>query len=140
MRLNDTTDVALRIMIYGASTGKNLFTIDQIVQAYHLPRSTVMKVVNALTQGHFLTAQRGRSGGLYLSRAAADIKIGEVVRHMETDFSLVECMRPTNKCAIVDCCKAISPLAEAKTAFLAVLDRYTIADIALAPIDFGLAV
>lgn len=138
MRLNDTTDVALRVMIYGASTGSHRFTIDQIVEAYNLPRSTVMKVVNALTRGQFLIAQRGRSGGLYLAREAADIPVGEIMRYMETDFDLVECMRSTNNCAIVRCCKMISPLAEAKAAFFGVLDNYSVSEIALTPVDFGL--
>ncbi|MEO9650583.1 MAG: Rrf2 family transcriptional regulator [Roseobacter sp.] len=138
MRLNDTTDAALRVMIYAASTGGVRITIDQIVNIYSLPRSSVMKVVNTLTQGNFLTAQRGRSGGLYLAREATEIKVGDIVRHMETDFDLVECMRSKNNCAISRYCKAISPLVDAKTAFFAVLDQYSIADIALTPVDFGL--
>ncbi len=140
MRLNDTTDVALRVMIYAASANGRRFTIDQIVGAYGLPRSTVMKVVNALTQGRFLTAQRGRAGGLDLSRAAGENSVGAIVRHMETDFGLVECMRSGDGCAITRCCRLISPLVEARGAFLAVLDKYSVADIALAPADFGLSV
>ena len=139
MRLNDTTDVAMRIMIYATSIGPRLFTIDQVVEVYGLPRSTVMKVVNALTKGQFLSAQRGRAGGLRLSRDADAIRLGDLVRHMETDFDLVECMRPTNRCTISGCCKLISPLAEARTAFLATLDQYTVRDIALAPAEFGIA-
>ncbi|WP_102225407.1 RrF2 family transcriptional regulator [Acidimangrovimonas sediminis] len=139
MRLNDTTDVALRVMIYAASVGDRRFTIDQVVEAYGVPRSTVMKVVNALTQGAFLTAQRGRSGGLNLSRAPEDIGVGAIVRRMETDFGLVECMRAGNACTITKCCRLISPLAEARKAFLDVLDTYSVADMALAPMDFGLS-
>lgn len=138
MRLNDTTDVAMRIMIYAASNGARRFTIDQIVAAYALPRSTVMKVVNALTQGKFLVAQRGRAGGLHLAQQAAAIKVGDVVRHMETDFSLVACMRPSSDCAISQFCKLKSPLTEARAAFLAVLDGYSIADIMLDPVLFGI--
>lgn len=58
MRLNDTTDLALRIMIYAASVHPRRFNIDQIVQTYALPRSTIMKVVSSLTQGALLSAQR----------------------------------------------------------------------------------
>lgn len=139
MRLNDTTDVALRVMIYAASLGGRRFTIDQVVAAYGVPRSTVMKVVNALTQGGLLASQRGRSGGLRLARPAQDIPVGAVVRQMETDFGLVECLRDGNTCTITACCRLIAPLDEARAAFLAVLDRYTVADIAIRPADFGLA-
>ncbi|MEO1952578.1 MULTISPECIES: Rrf2 family transcriptional regulator [unclassified Thioclava] len=139
MRLNDTTDLALRVMIYAASMKDRRFTIDHLVAAYHAPRSTVMKVVNALTRGEFLTAQRGRSGGLGLARAAQEIGVGTIVRHMETDFDLVECMRSDGDCTITASCRLISPLAEARATFLATLDNYTIADIAISPRDFGLA-
>lgn len=138
MRLNDTTDVALRVMIYAASVGGRRFTIDRVVEAYGVPRSTVMKVVNALTQGDFLSAQRGRSGGLHLARPAQEISVKAVVQHMETDFGLVECMRDGNGCAITPSCRLIAPLAEARAAFLAALARYSVADIAIAPADFGL--
>lgn len=138
MRLADSTDIALRTMIYAASAGGRRVTIDSIVEAYSLPRSTVMKVVNALTQGRFLDAQRGRSGGLRLSRPAAEISLGDIVRHMETDFALAECMRDSSKCAIRCKCRLIAPLNEARSAFMAVLNRHTVADIALAPADFGL--
>ncbi|MDS9468750.1 Rrf2 family transcriptional regulator [Paracoccus sp. MBLB3053] len=136
MRLNDSTDMALRVMIYATTRGDRLFTIDELVTVYRLPRSTMMKVVNALTRGDFLRAQRGRSGGLRLARPADEIIVGAVVRHLETDFGLVECMRTGNQCVITCRCRLIAPLQRALEAFLAVLDGYTIADIALTPDDF----
>ena len=138
MRLNDSTDIALRVMIYAASAGDRLFTINNIVEAYGVPRSTVMKVVNLLTRGEFLLAQRGRAGGLRLARSADDISVGAVVQHMETDFALVECMRSANACAISCKCRLVDPLREAMAAFIATLHRYSIADIAISPAEFGL--
>ncbi|WP_244270952.1 Rrf2 family transcriptional regulator [Thioclava nitratireducens] len=84
-------------------------------------------------------AQRGRSGGLGLARPAQEIGVGTIVRHMETDFDLVECMRSGGDCTITAACRLIAPLAEARAAFLTTLDAYTIADIAISPRDFGLA-
>ncbi|MTH78405.1 RrF2 family transcriptional regulator [Paracoccus aestuariivivens] len=136
MRLNDSTDMALRVMIYATTQGERLFTIDQLVAIYGLPRSTMMKVVNALTRGGFLAAQRGRAGGLRLARPADRISVGAVVRHLETDFGLVECFRTGNQCIITSQCRLIAPLQRAMEAFLAVLDGCSIADIALTPADF----
>ncbi len=138
MRLNDSTDLALRVMIYGASVGDRLFTIDDLVATYRVPRSTMMKVVNALTRGDFLAAQRGRSGGLRLARDADRINVAAVIRHLETDFALVECMRTGNACTITCRCRLIKPLRDALAAFFATLEAYSIADIALRPDDFGL--
>lgn len=135
MRLNDTTDLALRVMLHAASAGGRRITIDEIAAVYRQPRSTVMKVVNALTRGRFLTAQRGRAGGLRLARGSSEISVGAVVRHMETDFGLVECMRTGNQCVITCQCRLIAPLREALDAFFHRLDACTIADITLTPAD-----
>ena len=55
--------------------------------------------------------------------------MGEVVRKFEPDFDVVECFdRERNTCAIARECALKGPLYEAQAAFLAALDRYTIAD------------
>lgn len=138
MRLNDSTDMALRVMIFATTRGDRLFTIDELVAIYRLPRSTMMKVVSALTRGNLLVAQRGRSGGLRLARPADEISVAEVIRHMETDFGLVECMRTGNQCIITCQCRLIAPLQQALDAFMTVLQDCKIADIALTPQDFPL--
>lgn len=131
MRLTDSCDIALRILVYAASCEGRRFTIDQIVAIYRLPRGTVMKVVNTLTRGGFLTAQRGRSGGLILSRPPAEVQIADVVQHVEPDLGLVECMRPKNVCRITAHCRLSEPLNQALRAFLDTLRNYTLADIVL---------
>lgn len=95
-----------------------------------------MKVVNALTQAGYLTAVRGRSGGLKLAKPADEIVLGAVVRATEPDFALVECFATGNQCVITRCCKLAGVLDEALNAFLATLDRHTLASIALKPRDF----
>ena len=57
-------------------------------------------------------------------------KLGDIVRKTEPHFHVVECFhQPTNRCPISPACGLASVLAEARDAFLAVLDRYTLADI-----------
>jgi Rrf2 family nitric oxide-sensitive transcriptional repressor len=57
--------------------------------------------------------------------------VGIVIRLVEDDFSLVECMEPTGGfCAITPSCQLKRALTEALAAYLAVLDQYTLADIA----------
>lgn len=131
MRLTDSCDLALRVLIFAASRSDRLFTIDEIVAVYDLPRGTVMKVVNALTRGKFLTAQRGRSGGLRLARPPVQIRISDVILQIEPDLQLVECMRPENDCLITAECRLISPLHKALRAFMDTLGQYTLADLIL---------
>ena len=83
----------------------------------------VAKVGQALGRAGFVASHRGRSGGVSLARPAADITLGEVVRALEPGLRLADC----GGCALRSDCSTSSILAEALAAFLAVLDRTTLA-------------
>jgi len=89
-----------------------------------------MKIVNKLARAGLLQTLRGRNGGLRLNLPPEDISIGDVVRAIEEDFALVECMRGSqNKCIITPACHLTAIFAEALRDFIAVLDKYTLADV-----------
>jgi Rrf2 family nitric oxide-sensitive transcriptional repressor len=68
-----------------------------------------------------------------LARSPEHIRVGDVVRRTESSM-LVECFdRHTNTCPLAQACGLKGALAEAFAAFLAVLDRYTIAEMVARP-------
>lgn len=136
MQLTLFSDLALRVLMFTQAAGERRVTIDEMANAYSISRTHLTKVVNALTRAGYLTAVRGRSGGLQLARPADQIVLGDVVRTTEPDFALVECFSTGNRCVITKCCKLQVVLDEALQAFLNVLDRTTLASIALRPRDF----
>jgi Rrf2 family transcriptional regulator, nitric oxide-sensitive transcriptional repressor len=136
MQLTKFSDYALRVLMYAHAAGDRRVTIEEMAGAYDISRAHLMKVVNALTRAGYLTAVRGRSGGLTLARPANEIGLGDVVRATEPDFALVECFSTGNQCVITQCCRLPGVLNEALRAFLAVLDRQTLASIRLKPRDF----
>ena len=139
MRLTRFSDYSLRVLMYAASRGERLITIEETAATYRISRTHLMKVCHQLTRAGFLRAIRGRSGGLVLARAPSEIGIGEVLRLTEPDFALVECFGSGHGCAIAPRCRLQGVLHEALAAFLATIDRYTLADLMLNPADFGLA-
>ncbi len=61
------------------------------------------------------------------------IRLGAVVRLLEQGQALVECFAPGGgDCTITGCCRLKGRLRSAETAFLAELDRSTLADVGLA--------
>lgn len=132
MRLTQYTDFSLRVLIYLGLQEDRRCTIREISGAYGISRNHLMKVVQQLAAEGFIDSVRGVGGGLTLSADAAKLNVGRIVRAMEPDLGLVECMRPGNECVITPACELAGMLVEARKAFLDVLDRYTLADI-LAP-------
>ena len=48
-----------------------------------------------------VSANRGSSGGYYLAKAPEDITIGEIVRALEDDIEIIECVKNSATCK---CC------------------------------------
>ena len=59
------------------------------------------KIMRMLSNRGIVTATRGKSGGYYLARAPKDITVGEIVRALEDDMEIVECVKDGGKCK---CC------------------------------------
>lgn len=130
MRLTTYSDYAFRALIYLAVRGDEPCTIQEMADHYGISRNHLMKVVQQLGQLGYVETTRGRGGGIRLGRAPAEINLGEVVRHTEDDMTIVECFDPANdRCAISRACRLRGVLGEALAAWLAVLDRYTLADL-----------
>lgn len=134
MRLTQHTDYAIRALMFAASRHirqgpEALSSIQEIAEAYGISRNHLMKVVNRLAQAGMLQTVRGRNGGLRLGRDPADLRLGEVVRVVEEDMALVECFGGESSCPLNDGCRLASALDQARTDFLASLDRHTLADL-----------
>lgn len=129
MRLTQHTDYSLRVLMYLALEPERLATIQEVSNRHEISKNHLMKVVQRLAHGEFITSVRGQGGGMKLQRDAADISIGQVVRFMEPDFSIVECFREDNSCVITPACKLKAMFAAAADQFLGHLNQYTLADL-----------
>jgi Rrf2 family nitric oxide-sensitive transcriptional repressor len=130
MRMTYRTDYALRVLIYLAMRPGHVCTVNDIAETYDLSRNHLIKVAQTLRDLGFVETSRGRSGGIRLALPPGDIPVGDLVRATEDDFSLVECMMAQgNNCRISPGCMLKGMFAEALAAYMAVLDRYTLADI-----------
>lgn len=133
MRLTTHSDYALRVLMYLGSRPGHLATIEEISKAYGVSQNHLMKVVNGLARCGWVTALRGRGGGLRLARDPDEITVGAVIRTTEEDFDMVACFRAPEACRITAACKLKRSLAEALDAYLAVLDGVTLTSLVSQP-------
>lgn len=129
MHLTRFTDYSIRVLIFLATKGEERSTINEIAETFNISRNHLMKIVQELSQKNYVTAIRGKNGGLLLTRDPATIGLGELVREMENDMALVECFHSDNACIITPACRLQPILNDALSAFLGVLDHYTLADL-----------
>jgi Rrf2 family transcriptional regulator, nitric oxide-sensitive transcriptional repressor len=130
MRLNRTSDFALRLMMLLAGTN-NALSVEGAALRLKIPRSQVMKITAALSAAGFVETRRGRGGGIRLQRPASEVQIGAVVRAMENDLGVVDCLRSAPcDCVFLPRCGLIRAMSGATESFLAHLDGFTLSEVA----------
>lgn len=134
MHLTRFTDNALRCLTYFALHPGESATVGEVARRMVLSEDHLVKVVQRLARLGYLETMRGRGGGVRMIRLPEEINVGAVVRETEESFRLVECFdEEKNTCPIAPSCQLAGVLDEGLQAFLAVLDRYTLADLSKSP-------
>lgn len=134
MRLTTFTDYSLRTLMYLAAEPRRRATIAEIAEAFGISENHLTKVAHSLGRHGWLANVRGKGGGLQLAVAPAQIGVGAVVRMAEGDDRPAACFAAQGaNCRIGAVCRLRGVLDEALQAFDAVLDRYTVADLASEP-------
>ena len=132
MRLTSFTDYGLRALMRMASAPEHGFSTAELAEEFGISRHHLIKIVQRLVRGGFVATRRGGGGGAMLARPPHEIRLGDVVRLLEEGQALVECFAPGGgDCPIDGRCGLKGRLRAAERAFLAELDRSTLADIAL---------
>lgn len=130
MKLTQYTDYSLRTLIALAINPGEWLTVTEVARAYGISRNHLVKVVAGLAERGYVETQRGKGGGMRLARPPAEIRLGAVVREMENELGVVECLEADGgHCVITPACGLKGVLAHATSEFLQVLDRYNLDDL-----------
>ncbi len=128
MQLTLYTDYAMRTLIYLGARPDQTVSVAEISESFGISTNHLAKVAKMLVRDGLLEGRRGRDGGLRLACAPEDICVGTLVRATE-EHNLLECFEPkTSTCPLTGHCRLERAMHEARAAFFAVLDGYTLAD------------
>lgn len=129
MKLNRSTSHAIRILIECARADGRLVKVADLSSRLEITQQNVFKIVHLLSHAGLIKAMRGRYGGVQLSRAATEIRIGDAVRAMEsTELELASdgVSRIDRKVSA----EVNRVFDDALVAFISILDQHTLADLA----------
>jgi len=131
MKLTAFTDYSLRVLIYLAADTTRRATIGEIASTFGISENHLVKVVHFLGKQGWIETVRGKGGGILLALPPEKVNVGRVVRDTEGAAMPAECFSEDGgHCLISGSCGLKGVLAEAVKAFYAVLDGYTLADLA----------
>lgn len=127
MKLTLYTDYGLRTLIALAVSPERRHTVTGISAAYGISRNHLVKVVARLADLGYVETTRGKGGGMRLARAPEQIRVGRVVRELESGLGVVACLGDDGDgCVISPVCRLKGLFEEATQAFLEALDGHTL--------------
>ena len=131
MHITSFTDCGLRMLMQLTSPPLRAYSTAELAKGLDFSRNHLSKIMQCLARGGIVATRRGAGGGATLARAPQDIRLGEVIHLLEQGQPIVECFNDeTNSCTVTLNCRLRHRLRAAEAAFLAELDRATLAQIA----------
>ena len=107
-----------RVLIHLGMHPDTQATVAVLANEHGISRHHLTRVVHQLGLKGYIETLRGKGGGFRLVRRPDQIRIGDVVRDMETGFELAECFRPgESACRLLPACALKPVLAEAGPRF-----------------------
>jgi Rrf2 family nitric oxide-sensitive transcriptional repressor len=130
MKLSAYSDYAIRVLMQTALRSPQRITVAEVALTFGISRHHLVKVVHDLGRHGYLVTQRGIGGGFTLARAPEEIRLGDIIRLCEESETVIDCLDGENHlCRLLPACRLKGVLDEAATAFFAVMDSYTLADL-----------
>jgi Rrf2 family nitric oxide-sensitive transcriptional repressor len=114
-------------MYLAARPGRH--TIEEVAQFFQISQTHVGKVVNQLARAGFVRSIRGIGGGLEIARSPDEITIGDVIRSVEGNVHLLECISMEDVCVIQRHCKLRTVLDRAERIQFDYLNSVRLSDV-----------
>jgi Rrf2 family transcriptional regulator, iron-sulfur cluster assembly transcription factor len=134
MKLSTRSRYGTRIILELARHfGKDPVQVSEIAKIQKIPVKYLEQLIRSLKQADLISSVRGSKGGHCLKEPPEKITVGRIVRHLEGQTDLVECVSMPDKCQMSDECRVRKVWMDATEAMYKTLDNITIADLICEP-------
>ena len=102
MKLSSKTKYGIRAChLLGSVYGKETMSATDLEKRIGVSSKYIEQIMRLLIKRDIITASRGANGGYTLKFPPKDISIGQIVRALEDDIEIIECVSKDGKCK---CC------------------------------------
>jgi len=98
MKLNTTSQHAIRIMVFIAKQKQKLHHAKEISEKLNIPYKYLTKIMAQLVEAKIINSIRGREGGYTIEKNTANIKINDILAAVNESLSSTECLLGTREC------------------------------------------
>ena len=132
MQLTRAADYGVRVMIHMATLPSHeRALLPTLARATGAPESFLSKVLQALCRAGFIVSRRGQAGGFEMLPPGRKASVRSVIEAIEGPIRLNVCLVTGASCKRKSFCPAHPVWTRAQEAMLGVLNKATIADLAL---------
>lgn len=93
MKISKKTQYGLRAMVYLAKFPGKIYPLKQISKAEAISLDFLEKILSKLEKASLVKSKKGVRGGYFLARKPSKIRIGEIIRVLEKEITLVKCVK-----------------------------------------------
>ncbi|HRA47027.1 MAG TPA: Rrf2 family transcriptional regulator [Thermomicrobiales bacterium] len=137
MKVSTRGEYGVRAMVALAKhSADNPVSIGVISKESAVPYAYLEQLIVPLRKAGLVASKRGAHGGYVLSRAAEDIKVGEVYRAMEGPVAPMECVSENAQeqtCPLIPGCQTRPVWIKVRDSIIDAIDSMTLADLIAAP-------
>ncbi len=132
MKLSTRARYGTRILISLALNGGK-YSLAQITARERVSRSYVQHLISPLIKAGIVGSTRGTGGGIWLTRPPHQVRLSQVIRLLEGNDLLMDCLSNPGLCPNSPACRTRETWCRVERAMLDVLDKVTLGDLAVSP-------
>ena len=117
------------VLFLARKRGKGSVLVREISDSLGIPHHFLSKVLQLLHRRGIVASQKGAHGGFSLNRPVEKITIADIVRAIDGDTLLKECILGFSECDSVHPCPAHKEWIEAKTILETMLNDKTVGEL-----------
>ncbi len=99
MKLNKTSEYAIRILSFMAISDKELFSAKYLLEKINIPQKYMRRIMTDLSKHNFITSVQGRAGGYFFSKDIKTIFLIDIIDAVEGIKAYTGCVLGFYECS-----------------------------------------
>lgn len=133
MKFSKSTELAIHGLWMLAHRRPKLLLISEMAEAQGASQSYLAKVFQKMARRGLVSSTRGKRGGFTLARRPESITIADVVRAIEAEEPIYDCLRASRNCQGNSDCLLRGKFREVERVMFGVLEKTSLADLLSGP-------